>query len=87
MLQKIELTPPLSRDRCIYLVQKSPSLLIACTEQELKKKVRKLREIGFNGQQLYELVMKHPSILTYNIETVVEKVYILYLFVNVISIF
>jgi len=76
LLEKLPIQPQLSHEKCVYLVRKQPSLLISkITNQNLfDKRVRNLLKLGFNAQQVYGIVIKHPSILLSNPATVSDKV-------------
>jgi len=73
-LQELSLQPRLTQDRCLYLIQKIPQILLIDTKSNLTEKIKNLQTLGFNDQQIFELVMKHPAILTYSVDNVKEKV-------------
>ncbi|XP_066923877.1 transcription termination factor 3, mitochondrial-like [Clytia hemisphaerica] len=73
-LQELSLQPRLTQDRCLYLIQKIPQILLIDTKSNLTEKIKNLQTLGFNDQQIFELVMKHPAILTYSVDNVKAKV-------------
>lgn len=73
-LQGLPLFPRLDQNKSIYLAQKAPQLLLFSERAELYAKVKNLLQLGFNQQQLYELVMKHPALLTYSSDAVSQKI-------------
>ena len=73
-LQELTLHPRLSQERCLYIIQKAPRILLIAEKSNILEKIHNLHRIGFNDQQIFELVMKHPALLTYSKTTVNEKV-------------
>ena len=74
-LQELTLHPRLSQERCLYIIQKAPQILLIAEKSNLAEKIQNLHQVGFNDQQIFELVMKHPALLTYSKITVDKKVY------------
>jgi len=75
-MQEIVLHPRLTQERCLYIIQKTPQVLLVEEKSNLNAKIKNLKNLGFNDQQVFELVMKHPAILTYKSESVKKKVYV-----------
>ena len=70
----MDLTPKLSYERCIYLVQKCPELLSISQKSDFQSKLKNLQQLGLNSQLIYQLIMKHPYVLTCSEKSVKEKV-------------
>ena len=73
-MQELHIEPRLTQERCLYLIQKTPQILLIEDKAKLQFKIKNLKDLGFNELQVYELVIKHPAILTYDAKTVKKKV-------------
>jgi len=75
VLQELNLLPKLNQQRCLYLIQKCPQLLSVCdNKKDLQEKIKMFEEYGLHEQQIFELIMKHPSVLTANKESLKTKI-------------
>lgn len=74
ILQELNINPRLTQERCLYIIQKAPHILLSIDKSKLSSKIENLKDLGFNDLQVYELIMKQPAILTYDAKTVKDKV-------------
>jgi len=73
-IAKLQCHPMLDSQKVKYIIHKCPDILLIRDTSTLAQKVDQMYALGFNEQQVYELLIKHPKFLTYSQETFHKKV-------------